>query len=156
MNLREETFEILKEHFGPEKAYKIIEYIDSRIPKDIATQRDIYELKLEIEKLRSEVLTQIEKLRSEVKTETEKIQANLSTEIEKLRSEAQTETEKIQANLRKEIEKLRSEQHIDIEKIRADLKVDIEKVRSDVLKWSFGFWVTQIILLLGILLKLLT
>ena len=97
MNLREETFEILKEHFGPEKAYKIIEYIDSRIPKDIATQRDIYEIKLEIEKIR-----------------------------------------------------------VEIEKLRADLKVDIEKVRSDVLKWSFGFWVTQIVLLLGILLKLLT
>lgn len=86
----------------------MMEYIDSRIPKDIATQRDIYELKLEIKKVRAEV------------------------------------------------EKLRSEGHANIEKLRADLKVDIEKIRSDVLKWSFGFWVTQIILLLGILLKLLT
>ncbi|RMD91211.1 MAG: hypothetical protein D6813_08015 [Calditrichaeota bacterium] len=93
---------------GRRKAYKIIEYIDSRIPKDISTQRDIYELKLEIEKVRAEV------------------------------------------------EKLRSEGHANIEKLRADLKVGSEKIRSDVLKWSFGFWVTQIILLLGILLKLLT
>lgn len=79
MDLREETLEIFKEIFGLEKAYKVLEYIDSRVRSDVATQKDIYELKIEI-----------------------------------------------------------------------------EKVRSNLLKWTFGFWITQMAILVGILLKLLS
>ncbi len=97
MDLREETLEILKEKFGPEKAHKVLDYIDSRMRTDVATQKDIYELKLEIEKNRTE-----------------------------------------------------------IEKVRAELRTDIEKVRADLIKWTFGFWITQIAILVGILFKLLS
>ncbi len=78
MNLREETLEILKEKFGTEKAYKVLDYIESRVRADVATQKDIYELKLEI-----------------------------------------------------------------------------AKVRADLIKWTFGFWITQMAILVGILFKLL-
>ncbi|MFQ5630305.1 MAG: hypothetical protein ACE5I1_16160 [bacterium] len=62
MDLREETISIFKNTFGTEGAYKVLEFIESRIPADIATSKDIYELKLEIEKVRAEV----EKVRSDV------------------------------------------------------------------------------------------
>lgn len=97
MDLREETLEILKEKFGPQKASKVLEFIESRVRTDVATQKDIYELKLEIEKVRSELRTEIEKNRTE-----------------------------------------------------------IEKVRANLLKWTFGFWITQMAFLVGILLKLLS
>ena len=90
MELREETLSILKKAFAPEDAYKIMEYFESRIRNDVATQKDIFELKLEIEK------------------------------------------------------------------VRADLSKDIEKVRADLLKWSFAFWISQIVLIAGILFKLLS
>jgi ATP-dependent Clp protease ATP-binding subunit ClpA len=97
MGLREETLQILKEKFGPEKACKVLDYIESRVRTDVATQKDVYELKLEIEKIR-----------------------------------------------------------VEIARVRSDLEVKIEKVRTDLLKWSFGFWVTQIAILVGILFKLLS
>jgi hypothetical protein len=130
MDLREETFTILKESFGPESAYKVLEYIDSRIRDDVATQKDVYELKLEIEKLR----------------------ADLSKDIEKLRADLSKDIEKLRADLSKDIEKVRG----DTEKMRGDLTRDIEKVRVDVLKWSFAFWISQMALLGGILFKLLS
>jgi putative NADPH-quinone reductase len=72
MDLREETISIFKNTFGTEAAYKVLEFIESRIPADIATSKDIYELKLEIEKVRAEV---------------EKVRADLSKDIEKVRAD---------------------------------------------------------------------
>ena len=97
MDAREETLEILKSKFGLEDAYKVLDYFESRLRGDVATQKDIYELKLAIEKVR----------------------ADLSIKIEENRSE-------------------------------------IERVRASLLKWSFGFWFTQIAILVGILLRLLS
>lgn len=97
MELREETLSILQKAFEPGDAYKIVEYFESRIRDDVATQKDIYELKLEIEKVRAE-----------------------------------------------------------IEKVRADLSKDIERIRAAILKWSFAFWISQVVLLGGILFKLLS
>ena len=90
MELREQTLEILKEKLGTDNAYKVLDYIDSRVRADVATEKDIYELKLEIEKVRSK------------------------------------------------------------------LEVKIEKVRTDLLKWTFGFWITQMAVLVVILVKLLS
>lgn len=74
MNSREETLEILKEKFGLEKAYKVLEYIESRVRTDVATLKDINELKLEIEKVRAELHTEIEKNHTEI----EKVRARAS------------------------------------------------------------------------------
>ena len=88
MYSREETLEILKEKFEIEKAYKLLDYFESRVRTDVATQKDIYELKLEVEK------------------------------------------------------------------VRAELRTEIEKMPADMLKWNFGFWLSQVVLLTGILFKL--
>jgi len=85
MYSREETLEILKEKFEIEKAYKLLDYFESRVRTDVATQKDIYELKLEVEK------------------------------------------------------------------VRAELRTEIEKMPADMLKWNFGFWLSQVVLLTGIL-----
>ncbi|MFQ5632427.1 MAG: hypothetical protein ACE5I1_26965, partial [bacterium] len=66
MELREETLSILQKSFAPEDAYKIVEYFESRIRDDVATQKDIYELKLEIEKIRADLSKEIEKVRADL------------------------------------------------------------------------------------------
>lgn len=104
MDSREETLAILKSKFGAEEAYKVLDYFESRVRVDVATQKDIYELKLEIEKVRAVI---------------EKVRADLTLEVEKNRTE-------------------------------------IEKVRASLLKWTFGFWITQMAVLVGILFKLLS
>lgn len=85
----------------------MLDYIETRVRTDVATQKDIFELKLEIERVRAEV---------------EKFRADLQSEIEK---------------------------------VRAELKTDIGKVQTNIIKWSFGFWITQFAALIGILFKLL-
>ncbi|MFQ5639337.1 MAG: hypothetical protein ACE5IR_15240, partial [bacterium] len=64
MDSREETLAILKSKFGTKEAYKVLDYFESRVRVDVATQKDIYELKLEIEKVRAEMKTGIEKVRA--------------------------------------------------------------------------------------------
>ncbi|MFQ5651869.1 MAG: hypothetical protein ACE5IY_18180 [bacterium] len=56
MDAREETLEILKSKFTTRGAYKILDYFESRVRVDDATQKDIYELKLAIEKVRASLL----------------------------------------------------------------------------------------------------
>lgn len=64
-----------------------MEYFESRIPPDVARQRDLSEteaaLRLEIEKVRAE----IERTRAELTKEIEKVRADLTKEIEKMRAD---------------------------------------------------------------------
>ncbi|HID26743.1 MAG TPA: DUF1640 domain-containing protein [Methanosarcinales archaeon] len=123
---RKEVVDILCNKFGSEEGRKILEYLEAITQEKVATQKDIYELKLKIEKVRAELTVQIEKVR-----------ADLIVEIEKNR----TEIEKVHADLMAEIEKNRTE---------------AEKVRAELIKWSFLFWITQMAVLVGILYKLLS
>ncbi|NIR50897.1 DUF1640 domain-containing protein [candidate division KSB1 bacterium] len=87
LELREEILEIFKEVFGADKAYKVLEFIESRVRTDVATQEDIYELRLEIEKTRADVSTRIEEVRAELSTRIEEVRAGLSSKIEKVRAD---------------------------------------------------------------------
>ncbi|MFQ6071120.1 MAG: hypothetical protein ACE5KT_00250 [Methanosarcinales archaeon] len=150
---RKEVADILYKYFGYDDGIKVLEFIESitHTHENVATHKDIYELKLEIEKNR----TEIEKVRADLtieigknRTEIEKVRADLIIEIEKNR----TEIEKIRADLINEIGKNRTE----TEKIRADLINEIGKTKTEIIKWTFGFWITQIVVLAGILYKLLS
>lgn len=152
MAKREQVLTILQKTFPPDDAHKILEYIDSRIPDNVATQRDIYEIKLEIEKLRANLTQQIEKIRADLTRDIEQSRADLNLEIANVRSEI----EKLRGEVAQEIEKLRLEGKANNEKLRAELVEKIEKVRSETLRWSFAFWITQMVLLAGILFKLLS
>ncbi|MGQ9660423.1 MAG: hypothetical protein ACUVT0_10155, partial [Thermochromatium sp.] len=52
--------------------------------------------------------------------------------------------------LTKEIEQVR----LEVAKVRADLSRDIERARSNILLWSFGFWISQLAVLLTLLWRL--
>ena len=82
MDNREQALLILKKAFTPDDAYKLLEYLESRMPEDVATQKDVYTLKLEIEKVRAEI---------------EKVRADLSVDIGKVR----VDVEKVRADLLK-------------------------------------------------------
>ena len=110
-----------------------MEYFESRIPPDVARQRDLSEteaaLRLEIEKVRAE---------------TERMRAELTKEIEKVR-----------ADLTKEIEKMRADLTEEIEKVRADLTVQIASSQATQTRWAFLFWISQMAVLVGVLFQLL-
>jgi vacuolar-type H+-ATPase subunit I/STV1 len=135
---------ILQRALGQQEGLLVLEYFETRLPPDVARQRDVSEaeaaLRLEIEKVRVE----IETMRSDLTKETETMRADLTKEIEKVRADLTKETETMHADLTKEIEK-----------VRADLTIQIERSQATQTRWAFLFWVSQMAVLVGVLFRLL-
>jgi len=125
---------ILQKAHGQEEGLLVLEYFESRIPPDVARQRDVSEteaaLRLEIEKMR----------------------ADLTKEIEGVRADLTKEIEKMRADLTKEIEGVR----LEVEKVRADLTVQIARSQTTQIRWAFLFWISQLAVLAGVLFQLLS
>ena len=96
----------------------MLEYVEERVPHEVARQRDIAEVRLEIEKVHVEI-------------------------------------EKVRADLSRDIEKVRADLSRDIEKVRADLSVRIERMQAVQTRWAFVFWLSQMVVLGGLLLAVL-
>ena len=78
---------ILQKALGQEEGLLVLEYFESRLPPDVARQRDISEteaaLRLEIEKARADLGKEIEKVRADLSKEIEKVRADLIVQIER-------------------------------------------------------------------------
>ncbi|MBI4769161.1 MAG: hypothetical protein HY784_01790 [Chloroflexi bacterium] len=61
-----------------------------------------------------------------------------------------------EAALRLEIEKVRADLSIEIEKVRADLSVQIERSTAAQTRWAFLFWISQMVVLAGLLFTVLS
>ena len=114
MVTRTQVATILQKALGQEEGLLVLEYVEERVPHDVARQRDIAEVRLEIEKVHAEI---------------EKVRADLSRDIEKV--------------------------HVEIEKVRADLSVRIERMQAVQTRWAFVFWLSQMVVLGGLLLAVL-
>ena len=72
---------ILQKAHGQKEGLLVLEYFESRIPPDVARQRDLSEteaaLRLEIERVRVE----IEKMRADLTKEIERMRADLTVQI---------------------------------------------------------------------------
>jgi hypothetical protein len=124
---------ILQRALGQQEGLLVLEYFETRLPPDVARQRDVSEaeaaLRLEIEKVRVEIET---------------MRADLTKEIETMRADLTKETETMHADLTKETEK-----------VRADLTIQIERSQATQTRWAFLFWVSQMAVLVGVLFRLL-
>jgi len=118
------------------------EALEERYPNlsDIATRQNLRETELRLLKEIEQVRLEIEQVRSELTKEIEQVRGELTKEIEQVRSDLTREIEQTRADLRIEIEKVRSETR----QVEARLRVEIEKSRTNILFWSFLFWATQI------------
>ncbi len=148
--LEKQVFEILKQTFGPENALLLMEYWAQRMPLDVARRRDVEEVRLEIEKVRAELIAQIEQVRAELTAQIEQVRAELTAQIEQVRAELTAQIEQVRA----EIEKVRADLAREIEKVRVEGQVERERLRADLLKWSFVFWATQMLAIGGVLFSL--
>ena len=102
------------------------------VEKRFATRSDIFGLKRDIEKIRSDLKKDIEGVRSELKRDIEKLRAELKRDIEELKVELKRDM--------KEME------------LRLEAKISSQKV--DLIKWVFGIAFAQATLIIA-LLKLL-
>ena len=132
---------ILQKAHGQEEGLLVLEYFESRIPPDVARQRDLSEteaaLRLEIERVRVEI---------------EKMRADLTKEIERMRADLTKEIGKVHL----EVEKVRADLTIEIAGVRADLTVQIARSQATQTRWAFLFWISQMAVLAGVLFRLLS
>jgi vacuolar-type H+-ATPase subunit I/STV1 len=117
---------ILQRALGQQEGLLVLEYFETRLPPDVARQRDV--------------------------SETE---AALRLEIEKVRADLTKEIEGVRVDLTKEIEGVRADLTKEIEGVRADLTVQIARSQAAQTRWAFLFWVSQMAVLAGVLFRLL-
>jgi hypothetical protein len=60
----------------------------------------------------------------------------------------------LRAELRQEIAELRSELRTEMAGLRVEFRTDLQQVRTELLRWMFGFWVSTLIGIAGLLIAL--
>jgi DNA anti-recombination protein RmuC len=73
--------------------------------------------------------------------------AKLEQRLAELRAELRQEIAELRAELRQEIAELRAE-------LRTELRTGLHSLRADLLRWMFGFWVTTLVALGGLMVAL--
>ena len=58
------------------------------------------------------------------------------------------------AKLEQRLAELRAELRQEIAELRAELRTGLQSLRSDLLRWMFGFWVTTLLTLAGLMIAL--
>ena len=145
---------ILQKAHGQKEGLLVLEYFESRIPPDVARQRDLSEteaaLRLEIARVRADLTKEIGKMRADRTREIGKMRVDLIKEIGKMRADRTREIGKMRADLIKEIGKMRAE------RMRADLTGLLERSQATQTRWAFLFWISQMAVLAGVLFRLLS
>jgi vacuolar-type H+-ATPase subunit I/STV1 len=80
--------------------------------------------------------------------------AKLEQRMAELRAELRQEIAELRAELRTEIAKLRTELRTEIAGLRVEFRTDLHQVRTELLRWMFGFWVTTLLGIAGLLIAL--
>ena len=60
----------------------------------------------------------------------------------------------LRAELRQELAELRSELRTEIASLRLEFRTELQQVRTELLRWMFGFWVSTLIGIAGLLIAL--
>ena len=58
------------------------------------------------------------------------------------------------AKLEQRIAELRAEFRTELQQLRLDFRTDLQQVRVELIRWMFGFWVTTLIGIAGLLIAL--
>ncbi len=163
--LRSEMYKLFAQHST--EVDEKIENLRSEMTDKIENLRS--EMTEKIENLRSEMTEKIEGLRTEMTEKIEGLRTEMTEKIENLRSEMTGQIEGLRSEMHDEIGKLRAEVHQEIAKVwdeigklRAEMTEKIEKLRSemhsmkaDIIKWMFVFWVSQTLVIIGVIFALM-
>ncbi len=141
---RDYLFHLLEERFARRLAEEMGK-LRSEMYKLFA--RHSAEVDEKMEGLRSEMAEKIENLRSEMTGKIEGLRSEMHDEIGKLRAEVHQEIAKVW----NEIGRLRAEMTEKIEKLRSEM----HSMKSDIIKWMFVFWVSQTLMIIGVIFALM-
>ena len=94
------------------------------IESNLATKRDIAEVKADIERVKADI--------ERVKADIERVKAD----IEKVRAELKADIERVKA---------------DIAKVKAELELKIERTKAELIKWIMGMLIAQSAVIVGLM-----
>lgn len=119
-----QLFQVLKARLGEREAEAVVNYVDTTLKEN---NKQMQETNLK-------TLATGEDLAN--------VRGLLREDIANLRGELKEDT----SNLRGELKE-------DISNLRGELKTNIAEVKSDVIRWTFAFFVTTMLAILGLYLK---
>jgi hypothetical protein len=80
--------------------------------------------------------------------------AKLEQRLAELRAELRQEIAELRAALRQDIAELRAQLRTEIAGLRVEFRTELHQVRTELLRWMFGFWVTTLLGIAGLLIAL--
>ena len=115
-----------------------------------------FDAKLEqrVTELRTELRQAIAELRAELREEIAELRTELRQEIATLRGELIGEMAKLRGELIGEMAKLHAAVPTGIAELRLEFRTELQQVRTELLRWMFGFWVTTLLAVAGLLIAL--
>jgi DNA anti-recombination protein RmuC len=115
-----------------------------------------FDAKLEqrLAELRAELREGLGELRAELREELAELRAEMREELAKLRAELKQEIAGLRAELNQEIPGLRAELKQEIAGSRSESRSGLHELRAELIKWMFGFWITTILTLAGLMVAL--
>jgi hypothetical protein len=126
---------------GEDIANELVDWFNA---VDLTYRADLRELnELNFARFDAKLEQRLAELRAELLTE-------LRTEIAGLRTELRTEIAGLRTELRTEI----AGQGTEIAGLRGELRTGLHQVRTELLRWMFGFWVSTLIGIAGLLIAL--
>ena len=114
-----------------------------------ATKQDVTETELKLTKEIENTRKEIKELDVKLTREMKELDLKLTKEIENTRKEIK----ELDLKLTKEIKNLDLKLSKEIKEVEVRLTEKIEKIRNDTLKWTFMFWVSQMLAIGSILYK---
>jgi len=125
-----------------------------------ATKQDVTETELKLTKEIENTRKEIKELDVKLTREMKELDLKLTKEIENTRKEIKEldlkltkEIKELDVKLTKEIKNLDLKLSKEIKEVEVRLTEKIEKIRNDTLKWTFMFWVSQMLAIGSILYK---
>ena len=144
---------ILREKLGEDGVNALIEVLEEERGR---TREDLFQV-LE-ERFARRLAEEMGKLRSEMYKLFARHSAEVDGKIEGLRSEMIEKIESLRSEMHDEIGKLRAEVHQEIAKVWNEigkLRAEMHSMKADIIKWMFVFWVSQTLMIIGVIFALM-
>ena len=119
-----QLFQVLRARLGEREAEAVVNYVDNTLKEN---NKDMHEVNLRTLATKEDLAN---------------VRGLLREDLAGLRGE-----------LKGDIFNLRGELKEDISNLRGELKTNIAEVKSDVIRWTFAFFITMMLAILGLYLK---
>ena len=137
-----------------------VERFERRLSEEVSTLRVEMarlgaDLRQEITLVRSDLRGEMATLGSDLRAEMATLGSDLRAEMAALGSDLRAEMAALGSNLRGEMATLGSDLRREIATVGSDVRQEIGNQKFDLLKWSFLFWIGQVVAMAGIVTLLL-